>query len=192
MTALTPTPQSTAAVSNRPSLASQLVGVWVLVSYTNQQPDHKDTYPFGPCPQGFLIYTSEGFVSAQLMKPGRPAFRSADWHHATPEEYQNSGSGYIAYCGIYEVDEEKGSVTHTPSVSLLPNLIDGHHIRLIDLHGDFLTLRTIGTAVPNGLSVTNRLEWKRAIPDVAVPIQSSRSFSIQESAHASHPTHRLR
>jgi len=167
---LTPTPQSTAAVSNRPTLASQLVGVWVLLSYTNQQPDHGDTHPFGPRPQGFLIYTSEGFVSAHLMKPGRAAFRSADWHHATPEEYQDSGSGYIAYCGIYEVDEERGSVTHTPSVSLLPNLIDGRQIRFINLHDGFLTLRTTGTAVPNGLSVTSRLEWKRAIPNVAVPI----------------------
>ena len=119
--------------------ASQLAGVWTLVSYTDEQPDCEDAHPFGSQPQGFLIYTADGFVSAQLMKPGRSAFRSADWwHKGTPEEYQEAGSGYIAYCGTYEVDEENATVTHIPSVALLPNLILGRQCRSIELHGDGL------------------------------------------------------
>src|SRR5438445_6346553 len=107
------------------AMASQLIGVWTLVSYTDEQEGRQDTHPFGPKPEGFLIYTADGFVSAQLMKPGRSAFRSRDWHHGTPEEYVESGSGYIAYCGTYEVDEANETVTHLPSVALLPNLIHG-------------------------------------------------------------------
>jgi hypothetical protein len=148
----------------RSSFANQLAGVWTLVTYTDEHQGREDTHPFGSQPQGFLIYTGDGFVSAQLMKPGRAAFQSADWHQATPEEYQESGSGYIAYCGTYEVDEEKAIVTHIPSVSLLPNLILGRQSRLIDLHGDRLILRTVGTPA------TSRLEWKRATPNVAVSI----------------------
>lgn len=51
-------------------ISSRLVGVWTLVAYTEQKEGCKDTNPLGPKPVGFLIYTSDGFVSAQLMKPG--------------------------------------------------------------------------------------------------------------------------
>ncbi len=102
------------------------------MTYIDEHEGSEDTQPFGPNPQGFLIYTVDGFVSAQLMKPDRPAFHSSDWHHGTPQEYEAAGSGYIAYCGTYEVDEVKATVTHIPSVALLPNLIDGRQCRSIE------------------------------------------------------------
>ena len=153
--------QSELLGSERSSYASRLIGVWRLLKYTDEHEDSDHAQPFGPNPQGFLIYTADGFVSAQLMKPGRPAFHSADWHHGTPQEYEASGSGYIAYCGIYEVDEEKATVTHIPSVSLLPNLIHGRQCRSIELQGDRLVLRAAGAPVAGGLNVISRLEWKR-------------------------------
>jgi hypothetical protein len=149
--------------------ANRLVGVWSLVSYTDKHADQEDTHPFGPDPRGFLIYTADGFVSAQLMKPGRAAFRSSDWHNATPQEYEAAGSGYIAYCGTYEVDEEKSTVTHIPSVSLLPNLIGGRQCRSIDFAADRLVLRAV-TPVAGGLYVISRLEWQRIAPKVAPSI----------------------
>jgi len=149
--------------------ANRLVGVWGLVTYTDEQSGRNDAQPFGADPQGFLIYTPDGFVSAQLMRRGRPAFHSSDWHLGTPEEYQASGSGYIAYCGTYEVDEGMATVTHIPAVSLLPNLINGRQCRTIDLEGDRLVLRAAGAPVAGGLFVTSRLEWKRITPNVAPP-----------------------
>jgi hypothetical protein len=73
-------------------ISSLLVGVWTLLAYTEEKEGCEDTHPFGPKPVGFLIYTPDGFVSAQLMKPGRSAFRSRDWHQGTPEEYVESGA----------------------------------------------------------------------------------------------------
>lgn len=145
------------------SFADRLVGVWALVSYIDEQEGRPDAYPFGPSPQGFLIYTTDGFVSAQLMRPARPNFSSSDWHNGTPEEYRASGSGYIAYCGRYEIDEAKATVTHIPSVSLLPNLIQGRQCRTIDLRGERLVLRAAGAPVAGGVYVTSRLEWKRVV-----------------------------
>lgn len=136
------------------------------MAYTDEHENGDETQPFGPNPQGFLIYTADGFVSAQLMEPGRPPFHSSDWHHGTPEEYRASGSGYIAYCGTYEVDEEKATVTHIPSVSLLPNLISGRQCRSIRLESDRLVLRAPGVPVAGGLNVTSRLEWKRIFANV--------------------------
>ena len=143
------------------SVSSQLVGVWSLLSYTEEKTGCEDTQPFGPTPVGFLIYTPDGFVSAQLMKPGRSAFQSRDWHQGTPEEYLESGSGYIAYCGRYAVDQANQTVTHIPSVALLPNLIDGRQVRAIELNGKRLTLRTSSSGDADGVLVTSRLEWQR-------------------------------
>jgi hypothetical protein len=144
------------------AIAPRLIGVWRLVSYTDQQEGCEESFPFGPEPEGFLIYTPDGFVSAQLMRPGRSPFQSLDWHRGTPDEYRESGSGYIAYCGVYEVDEDNETVTHIPSVALLPNLILNGQVRSITLSGDRLSLRVVGESAENGTSVTSRLEWQRA------------------------------
>lgn len=168
MSAMTDTDKSEIPEAEQAQFAHRLVGVWRLVSYIDEQSSRDDSYPFGHDPQGFLIYTPDGFVSAQLMKTGRPAFHSSDWHHGTPDEYQASGSGYIAYCGIYEVDEEKATVTHVPTVSLLPNLIGGRQCRSIELEGNRLVLRASGAPVADGIYVTSRLEWSRISPQ-AVP-----------------------
>jgi hypothetical protein len=143
------------------TIASQLVGVWRLVSYAVEQAGHEDSFPFGPEPEGFLIYTPDGFVSAQLMKPGRSPFQSHDWNGGTPNEYQQAGSGYIAYCGVYEVDEEKKTVTHIPSVALVPNLILKGQVRSITLSEGRLSLCAV-VPIANSGSVTSRLEWRSA------------------------------
>jgi hypothetical protein len=138
-------------------IASRLVGVWRLVSYTVEREGHEDRFPFGPEPEGFLIYTPDGFVSAQLMKPGRSPFQSHDWNGGTPDEYQQAGTGYIAYCGVYQVDEEKKTITHIPSVALVPNLVLKEQLRSINLSGDRLSL----CAVADSGLTTSRLEWQR-------------------------------
>ena len=69
------------------------------MAYTEEKEGYHGTNPLGPEPLGFLIYTPDGFVSAQLRKPGRSACQSRDWHLGTPEEYVESGSVYIAYRG---------------------------------------------------------------------------------------------
>jgi len=143
------------------SISSQLVGVWTLLSYTEEKKGFKDTTPLGLNPVGFLIYTPDGFVSAQLMMPGRAAFQSREWFRGTPEEYVESGSGYIAYCGTYNVDEANETVTHIPTVALLPNLIQGRQLHAIQLHGDRLTLRTASVADADGALVSSHLEWQR-------------------------------
>ncbi len=149
------------SLSTLQSIASRLVGVWKLVSYTVEQEGHGNSLPFGPEPEGFLIYTLGGFVSAQLMKPGRTLFQDHEWQGGTADEYQQAGCGYIAYCGVYEVDEENATVTHTPTVALVPNLILKPQLRLIDLSGERLTLRAV-SPMTNGAYVTSRLEWRRA------------------------------
>ncbi len=59
------------------------------------------------------------------------------------------------------MDEEKKTVTHIPSVALVPNLILKRQMRSVTLSGDRLILCAIGIPAGNGSSVTSRLEWQR-------------------------------
>lgn len=142
-------------------IKSRLVGAWTLVSLVEEHHGGEATYPFGPSPEGFLIYTPEGIVSAQLMRPGRTAFRSGNWHDGTPEQHQEAGDGYIAYCGSFVVDERNETVTHIPSVALLPNLIHEEQRRSVKLTGDKLTLSVASAADAGGDITTSHLQWQR-------------------------------
>ncbi len=56
------------------TLHEQLVGAWKLVSYVEKPTDGSEPfYPMGTEPQGIIMYTPDGYMSAQLMRPGRPA-----------------------------------------------------------------------------------------------------------------------
>ena len=52
---------------------SPFVGVWTLESFTEQSGSSEELNPLGAAPVGFLIYTADGFVSAQLMRRDRKA-----------------------------------------------------------------------------------------------------------------------
>jgi len=142
------------------SIRSVLVGVWALNSYTDIPDGARAVQPFGSSPAGILIYTSDGFVSAQLMAPGRVSSDSVKWDNWSPEEYETFGHGYIGYCGRYEVDEENATVTHLPSVAFLPNLVGHRHLRHVAISGDRLTLRASYRRADR-INATSCLEWSR-------------------------------
>jgi Lipocalin-like domain len=139
-------------------LTAQLIGVWKLVAYNETRDDGTDVHPLGEHPEGYLIYTADGFVSAQLMKPGRTAFDSEAWGAGSPEEYQEAAAGYIAYCGAFTVDESERTVTHVPDVAFVPNLLRRSQTRAVELHVDRLVLRPIDLVG----SRSSRVDWMRA------------------------------
>ncbi|STY35009.1 lipocalin-like domain-containing protein [Listeria fleischmannii] len=105
-------------------LTEYLIGTWELVDY-DYQIDGKKSEPLGQNPTGFLMYTPDGYVSAQMMKQGRPAYKSRDLHTGTVKEMAEAAHGYLAYAGAYKVidfDEESNTITvlHTMSVSMNP------------------------------------------------------------------------
>ena len=54
------------------SLREQLIGAWTLVSYEERPVDGSPSfYPMSEQPVGIIMYTPDGYMSAQLMKPGR-------------------------------------------------------------------------------------------------------------------------
>jgi hypothetical protein len=112
-------------------LRDRLIGAWKLVSYVEKPVDAAPFHPMSEKPTGINMYTPDGYMSAQLMRPKRRPFASGDWFDGTEEEYREETSGYIAYSGPFQVDEEKQTLTHTMFVSLFPNWIGQTQPRVV-------------------------------------------------------------
>lgn len=83
-------------------LREQLIGAWKLVSYEEKPVDGSPSfYPMSEKPVGIILYTPDGFMSAQLMKPGRKPFASGDWFKGSDQDYRQEASTYIAYSGEF-------------------------------------------------------------------------------------------
>jgi len=147
---------------NRPDkeaglMSEKFIGTWKLISF-EMRSDDQVTYPLGKDPVGYLIYSSEGYMSAALMASNRRRFSSMDLMKATTEELVAAAGTYIAYCGKYEVTKDK--VTHLVEVSLFPNWVGEKQERFYEFEGDKLTLST-PQMVLGGKQQTGHLVWKR-------------------------------
>jgi hypothetical protein len=144
-------------------LRDQLIGAWELVSYVEKPVDGSaPSYPLGENAQGLIMYTPDGYMSAQLMRPDRRPFASGDWFDGTAEEYRQEASTYIAYSGPFHVDEDKRTLTHSMFVSLFPNWTGQTQPRVVKLEGDTLHLSTQAPIKSSGKTVMSYLEWRRA------------------------------
>jgi Lipocalin-like domain len=84
-----------------------LIGTWLLESYV--EIDHEtgaQDHPLGVTPQGIIMYTPDGYMSAQLQKSSRRAFVGGDLYEGEPSEYTEAGRTYIAYAGRFFLDEQ--------------------------------------------------------------------------------------
>jgi hypothetical protein len=119
-------------------------------------------YPMSERPMGIIMYTPDGYMSAQLSQPNRKPFASGDWFKGTDDDYKQEASTYIAYTGEFHVDEEKKTLTHSMFISLFPNWIGQTQPRAVKLEGDDLHLSSASPIQSSGKSVMSYLKWKRA------------------------------
>lgn len=144
------------------ALRDTLVGAWELVSYVERDsPDGPVRYPHGADAQGLIMYTPDGYMSAQIQSSGRPDYDRPVACGGTTEQAAAAALGYLAYSGRYSVDESTGDIRHEAKLSLVPNYLGQFHLRHSDLDGDKLTLSSELT-LPDGRTVYSSLVWKRA------------------------------
>jgi len=118
----------------------QFIGTWKLVACEFRNSNGKVVYPYGRDPFGMLMYDSSGNMLVLLMQRDRPRFASGDLRRGTPEEIKAAFEGCTTYCGTYEVNEEKGTVTHHVEGSNFPNWVSTDQVRFFKFSGDQLTL----------------------------------------------------
>jgi Lipocalin-like domain len=130
------------------SIGSRLVGTWELVSTEERLTDGSTrSYPdVGPHGKGFLIYTADGHMCAQLMNPDRPKWK--DESHPTDAEKVSAFDGFSSYCGEYDVDESHSVVYHSPKTAWKPGWVGTKQRRPFTLRGDLLTFADKITSEP--------------------------------------------
>jgi hypothetical protein len=143
---------------------SPLVGVWRLVSWELTDSLGNVSYPFGQHPEGQIIYTKTGHMSAQLMRTDRRL-------DALVGENQDDLVGevariFVSYYGTYTVDASAGTVTHHVQGSLRPTRLGLDQVRGFEFSGNDRVILTAVRDQANPANATfsgsSRLVWERA------------------------------
>jgi hypothetical protein len=115
------------------------IGTWKLVSWETQTADGQIIYPFGNHPIGYITYTEDGYMSANIMRSNRlnlgVAFEEllrarqlllkpwllliAGKYVKAIFRYFQASANYVSYGGRYEIQSEK--VIHYVDISLIPD-----------------------------------------------------------------------
>ena len=134
-----------------------LIGTWRLVSWEVVEPDGSVRLAYGDRPVGFLTYTPEGFMSAEIMDADRgqsdPGF-PAEWavRQTLPDaDRARAYSSYLSYCGPYTFDGE-GSVIHHVRAGLIPGWLGTEQKRRFTFEGGRLII---------GRGTAQVLTWER-------------------------------
>ena len=142
----------------------RLIGCWRMVDWKvildNGVED--DLPPLGKARDGggILIYGAAGMMSAMLSRQQRPPFLDGSLDGGTVEERAAAFQTIISYAGTFEVDEEKGEVTHIVSYATHPNLVGQRMLRICIFSGDRLKLDT-PSMIMGGKSRASHIEWER-------------------------------
>ncbi|HTF49657.1 MAG TPA: lipocalin-like domain-containing protein [Pseudonocardia sp.] len=136
-------------------LRENLIGAWNLVSIVHSPLDGSESVQvMGDQPAGIIMYTSDGYVSAQLMRE--------DYARGSSHDPESSDLAYIAYSGPFRVDEDTQTIMHSMSVSLNPNWQGTTQPRTAQLDGN--SLRLSGPAEIDGRMGDAVITWERAQP----------------------------
>lgn len=138
------------------SFRETLIGAWKLIEYSieDKNKNGEKFYPMGKDATGFIMYTPDGYMSAQMMASGRPAYADGHLHTGTVDEMAKAAKGYMAYSGPYEVEEATNTLYHHMEVSMNPTWLGQTQKRFVKLEGDTIT---ITNSANNAVLV-----WKRA------------------------------
>ena len=138
----------------------RLTGEWRLVSSEFHTSDGEVSHPLGEDAQGLAIFTESGYLSAHLMRRGRPPFASGDQASGTMEEMRAALQGYVAYYGPCEVDTENRTLTTHVEGSMLPNWVGGEQVRFYELSENRLVLKTPPISFGD-VEITGVLSWEK-------------------------------
>lgn len=108
-------------VHGSPNAQVQFVGAWKLVSteekLKNGSPrSYQDVGPHGT---GYLMYTADGHMCAELTGADRPKWNAP----ATGAQKIAAMDTFSAYCGRFEVDEVNHVMWHYPDLALDPDFV---------------------------------------------------------------------
>lgn len=118
------------------SVQRQFIGAWKLVSTEEKLKDGsvRPFKEFGPKGLGYLMYSADGHMCAELMNSERPTWDDPP----TAEQKIAAIEGFAAYCGRFEIDPVKHVMWHYPDVAWQPNYVGTKQARPYRFEGGHL------------------------------------------------------
>jgi hypothetical protein len=118
----------------------ELSGTWQLESWTIGYSDRDEfTSPYGDDPQGLLLYSADGWMSASICRSERALLPQDVSFRKVPDQVKAQAfSSYFHYAGRYRVVD--GDVIHYVTQSLNPNFPGTEQLRHAELDGQTLVL----------------------------------------------------
>ena len=132
--------------------AEQFYGAWRLVSFETRRSTGEVSQPLGPNPVGLIIWDKSGRFSAQLMHGDLPPDRTS----GDAEVLR-----YVAYFGWFEVDDDRGVLTHHVDGALTPNMLGVDQERWFTFTDARLELRP-PSFEQEGVTSESVLTWERS------------------------------
>ena len=138
----------------------RLAGAWRLKVFEFTDAKGGLFHPLGERPHGSLVVTGDGYAVISFSASDRPKFATDDIFAATAEERAAAAAGYVSFGGPCEVTDN--SIAIRVEHSSFPNWVGGKQVRLYEVAGDKLTLRTPGARVFGGTERSGRAELEKA------------------------------
>jgi len=89
------------------SLRQRLIGTWKLESYiaypTPRSTIQRPTFPMTRNVTGFIMYTPDGYMSAQMLIPGQQTFKRGEGEDA---QWTEAAKRFFGYSGPYYISDE--------------------------------------------------------------------------------------
>ena len=151
-------------VAKEKAAGELLIGAWKLESWVITDSTGETRYPMTEKPQGRIIYTEGGQMSAQLMHPDPSLPNLAG---LSDHEIMGRVQGrFISYYGAWSVDEAAQTVTHHVAGSNIPSVIGTNQARSLEFKGQdqlrlIARLREGVVDEDVGITGTNVLVWRR-------------------------------
>ena len=164
-------------------LRQKLIGTWKLESYTAYPTPtskiQRPTFPMTKNVTGFIMYTPDGYMSAQMLIPGQQSFKRGEGEDA---QWSEAAKRFFAYSGPYYISNEgqgrEEILRHTFQVCNLPGWIGDIQVRTHQFEEDGEVL-VLGSEEPAEIKVC------LALPTPAMPVfQPEHAFLLSLGSQA--------
>lgn len=140
-----------------------LLGSWLMVDRgTDSEEDQAQAAArYGEDPQGFAIFSDDGWMNAIVCWGGRPPLTgNPAWHADAPEaDRLRAFDTYLSYGGEWRV--ENSTLTTKVHFALNPGWVGGEQVRGLSWSDELLVL-TLSRAWPDGRVMNGWVRWRRA------------------------------
>ena len=133
----------------------KIIGGWELVVWTMKDEQNNIHYPFGENASGIIMYTPDGYMSANIIADDKKNLISEG---VSLESMLKGKGAYLSYSGTYTLYDSR--VVHHVRISLIPEWIGGDQERNMKFKNNSLILSS-ELVLEDGTVQLHSLKWSR-------------------------------